>query len=362
MGEAGATKPLQMLREIFSKEKAARGFDMKLAVKASKGGWLLGAAVGFALEPFYPPTARIGSAGWLVTAGFAAATGIWINILMRRPERVTRDTLLVTAYFGLLNIAAAQWLAGGLPAPYHELYPFMICTAAAVHTPARFTAFLGVLSVVALLPELGNASGAALGDLATELGLWALASVFILGVMWQIRQARANAWENEARANELARVDPLTGLGNRRAFEKSMATEVARSRRHESPLSLLVCDLDQFKKINDAYGHLAGDNCLRQVADALRNELRGADVCFRWGGDEFVVVLPGTDEAAALGVLSRIESVVAASCARPDETPLHVSCGHAVLLEWMSADDLVAAADRTLFARKTGRVSVRRAS
>src|SRR5204862_6949646 len=94
------------------------------------------------------------------------------------------------------------------------------------------------------------------------------------------------------RANALARVDPLTGLGNRRAFEESMATEIARSRRHESPLSLLICDLDQFKKINDAYGHLAGDNCLRQVADALRNELRGADVCFRWGGDEFVVVLP----------------------------------------------------------------------
>ena len=99
---------MQMLRELFSKEKAARGFDMNLAVKASKGGWLLGAAVGFALEPFYPPTARIGSAGWLVTAGLGAATGIWINILIRRPERVTRDTLLVTAYFGLMNIAVAQ--------------------------------------------------------------------------------------------------------------------------------------------------------------------------------------------------------------------------------------------------------------
>jgi diguanylate cyclase (GGDEF)-like protein len=354
MREAGATRARLKLRDLFSKEKAARGFDINLAIKSSKSGWVLGAAVGFTLEPFYPPTARIGMAGWLVVALLVVCTGVCMYVMTKRPERVTRDTLLFTAYLALANVAAAQWLAGGLPAPYHELYPFLICTAAAVHTPARFSVFLAVLVGVAVVPEVGHAS---LGDLITELALWALASVFILAVMWHLRQSRADSWEKEARANELARVDPLTGLGNRRGFEESMATEIARSRRHESPLSLLVCDLDQFKRINDAYGHLAGDNCLRQVADALGNELRGADVCFRWGGDEFVVLLPGTDEAAALGVLARIESAVAGSCARPDETPLRVTCGHAVLLEWMSADDLVAAADRTLLARKTGRVT-----
>jgi diguanylate cyclase (GGDEF)-like protein len=277
---------------------------------------------------------------------------------MRRPERVTRDTLLLTAYLGMLNVAGAQWLAGGLPAPYHELYPFMICTAAAVHTPARFVVFLAVLTGVAVLPELGHPG---IGDLAVELALWAMASVFILGVMWRIRQHRADTLENEARANELARVDPLTGLGNRRAFEESVATEIARARRGAAPLSLLICDLDSFKKINDEYGHLAGDNCLRQVADALRHELRGTDVCFRWGGDEFVVVLADTGELAALEVVARIEAAVAASCARPDESPLRVTCGHAVLLDWMSADDLVATADRALFERKQS-ASARRAS
>lgn len=341
-----------MLRDVFSREKAARGFDITLAIKASKGGWMLGAAVGFGLEPFYPPTARIGSAGWLMIGALCVFTGAWMYVLMRRPERVTRDTLLLTAYLGLVNVAVAQWLAGGLPAPYHELYPFMICTAAGVQTPRRFVIFLAALGVLAVLPEIGHATPRTIGDLITELILWSIASVFVLGLMWQLRQHRADTLENEARANELARVDPLTGLGNRRAFEEAIVTEFARSRRTESPLSLLICDLDRFKAINDVHGHLAGDNCLRQVADALRGELRGADVVFRWGGDEFVVVLADTDELSALEVVARLEELVPRSCARPDETPLRVTCGHAALLDWMSGDDLVAAADGALLARK----------
>jgi diguanylate cyclase (GGDEF)-like protein len=361
MSEARASTALRTLRDLFSKEKASRGFDIDLARKASTGGWLLGAAVGFGLQPFYPPTARIGASGWGVVALLAVATGAWIWTLTRRPERVTRDTLLFTAYLGLVNVAVAQWLAGGLPAPYHELYPFMICTAAAVHTPFRFTIFMAVLSVLAFAPEIGHAPPGGLGDLGAELGLWAAAGVFVSGVMWSIRQHRADTIESEAKANELARVDLLTGLGNRRAFEEALTTEVARARRARAPLSLLVCDLDRFKKINDKYGHLAGDTCLRQVADALRGELRGADVCFRWGGDEFAVLLAGTPESAALEVGARLEQIVSQSCARPDETPLCVTCGHATLLDWMSGEDLVAAADRELLARK-GRVSAPPAS
>jgi diguanylate cyclase (GGDEF)-like protein len=358
MREAGASRARLKLRDLFSKEKAARGFDINLAIKSSKSGWVLGAAVGFGLVPFYPPTAQIGTAGWLVVALLVFGTGVCMYLLTKRPERVTRDTLLLTAYLALANVAAAQWLAGGLPAPYHELYPFLICTAAAVHTPSRFFVFLGALAGVAVIPELGHPG---VGDLVVELVLWALASVFILAVMWHLRQSRADSWEKEARANELARVDPLTGLGNRRAFEEAIATEISRARRGEVPLSMLVCDLDNFKDINDRYGHLAGDTCLRQVADALRSELRGADACFRWGGDEFVVVLANTSELAALDVAARVEATVARSCARPDESPLHVTCGHAVLLEWMSAEDLVAAADRALFERKQG-ASARRES
>jgi diguanylate cyclase (GGDEF)-like protein len=340
------------LRGLFSRERSFQGADIELARRFSKVGWPIGAVVGFGLVPFYPPTAEIGNAGWAFTALDGVLTLAWIAYLYRYNARVTFDTLLFTAYFGLLNVAGAQWLAGGLPAPYHELYPFMILAAASVHPPRRFFPFLAVLLAAAIVPEVGPGKAAEVGDLVAELVLWLGASVLVLAVIWRIRQQRAEREESHAEERELARVDPLTGLGNRRAFEEAMATEIARARRTEAPLSLLICDLDRFKKINDAHGHLAGDDCLRQVGDTLRGALRGGDVCFRWGGDEFVVVLADTDELAALEVAARLEALVSHSCARPDETPLCVTCGHASLLDWMSADDLVAVADRALLSRK----------
>jgi diguanylate cyclase (GGDEF)-like protein len=348
----GGRGPAGRLRELFSRERSFQGADIELARRFSKVGWPIGALIGFGLVPFYPPTAEIGNAGWAYTALDGVLTAAWIVYLYRCNARVTFNTLLFTAYFGLFNVVAAQWLAGGLPAPYHELYPFMILAAASVHPPRRFFPFLAVLLAGAIVPEVGSGNGAQIGDLVTELLLWLGASTLVLAVIWKIRRQRAERDESHAEAYELARVDPLTGLGNRRAFEETVATEISRARRSEIPLSLLICDLDSFKKINDVHGHLAGDDCLRQVADALRGELRGGDVCFRWGGDEFVVVLAGAGELAALEVAARVEARVAASCARPDETPLHVTCGHAVLLDWMSAHDLLAVADRALLSRK----------
>jgi diguanylate cyclase (GGDEF)-like protein len=346
---------------MLSRKDSFRGADLELARKASKVGWPVGALLGYSLLPFYHPTAAVGNLGWAITVLTAVVTFGWIFFLFHFNERVTFNILLFTAYLGLANVVIAQWLAGGLPAPYHELYPVMILAAAAVHPPRRFLPFMVVMSACAIVPELGHSSAAQIGDLVAELVLWVGASFLIVGVMWKIRQQRADREESHAEAHEAARVDLLTGLGNRRAFEEAMAVEMERAALEHLPLSLLVCDLDRFKAINDGYGHLAGDNCLRQVAAALRNELRGADKCFRWGGDEFVVVLPETDELAALDVAARIERKVALSCARPDETPLQVTTGHGTLLHWMSSEDLLAEADRTLLARK-GRANARPAS
>jgi diguanylate cyclase (GGDEF)-like protein len=339
-------------RSMLSRKDAFRGADIELARKSSKVGWPIGALIGFGLIPFYQPTAAIGNLGWALTAFDFLVTVGWIFVLFHFNDRVTFNILLFTAYLGLANVVIAQWLAGGLPAPYHELYPVMIIAAAAVHPPRRFLPFMVVMLVAAIGPELGHSSAAEIGDLVAELLLWLGASFLILIVMWKIRQQRADSAQSHAEAHAAARVDLLTSLGNRRAFEEAMAFEIERANETGVALSLLVCDLDRFKEINDRYGHLAGDNCLRQVAAALRNELRGADKCFRWGGDEFVVMLPETDEVAALDVAQRIERKVALSCARPDETPLHVTTGHGTLLEWMSTDDLVAEADRALFVRK----------
>ncbi|MGA0562128.1 diguanylate cyclase [Ancylobacter sp. VNQ12] len=112
---------------------------------------------------------------------------------------------------------------------------------------------------------------------------------------------------------EAARIDPVTGLWNRRALEELLPREIARSRRDGTPLSVLMVDIDYFKKYNDHYGHLAGDIALRSVAQAMEEALhRPGDLIARYGGEEFLVVLPTTDAAAALQVADHLRSAVAA--------------------------------------------------
>jgi len=355
MGQGRLTSRVVQLREVFSRERSFRGADIVLARKASKVGWVLGGTVGYGLLPFYPPTHQVGvAAGWGLTAAVSVITGTWMYFLFRRDERVTFNTLLLTAYLGIVNVAVEQWLAGGVPAPYHELYPFMICAAAAVHPPRRFFPFAGVMCIAAVVPEIGGASGAELGDLVIEQVLWSGASLLILGLIWRLRQGRADLQSEHTRATELARVDALTGLGNRRAFEEAFAHEAARISREGGELSLLLCDLDRFKQINDGYGHLAGDNCLRQVGAALRSEVRLAESCFRWGGDEFAVLVSG-DEHVVREVGARLEEAVASSCSRPDGRPLSITTGPATLHEGMGREELLARADAALRERKDAR-------
>jgi diguanylate cyclase (GGDEF)-like protein len=312
-------------------------------------------AVAYTLFPLYPPTQEIGTAGWLVAGVLVLPTIGWFYLLFKKGERVSFNTLLVTSYMGVAFVGIEQWLAGGVPAPYHELYPFMICGAAAVHPPRRFFPFMMVTAAVVIVPELGRATPAQIGDLVTELVLWLGASLLIVAVMWRLRQHRTELQEGEAEARELARVDPLTRLGNRRAFEEALNAEVARSVRAGAPLSLLLCDLDCFKEINDHHGHLAGDDCLGQAAAALRAELRLADSAYRWGGDEFVALLADTDARGAEDVAARIRRAVEQSCSRPDGSPISITSGWAELHENMTGQELLAAADLALRERKESR-------
>ncbi len=108
----------------------------------------------------------------------------------------------------------------------------------------------------------------------------------------------------------LARTDPLTGLGNYRAFEDTLRTEVTRSRRHGLPLSLILLDVDGLKQVNDRCGHPAGDLLLRELGRRIRETVREIDVPTRQGGDEFAVILPNTALTAAQPVATRLDSAV----------------------------------------------------
>lgn len=117
--------------------------------------------------------------------------------------------------------------------------------------------------------------------------------------------------QRNATLDELSRTDALTGLYNRRHLDQELARLHRDSVRHQHPLCLLLLDLDHFKRINDTHGHSAGDQVLRAFADRLRTELRAGDIGGRWGGEEFLVILPRTDLDGAVAVAERIRLVTA---------------------------------------------------
>jgi diguanylate cyclase (GGDEF)-like protein len=114
------------------------------------------------------------------------------------------------------------------------------------------------------------------------------------------RRARQTLLTLNDELSRLAALDGLTGLANRRSFDATLAAELARTERDGTPISLLIADVDRFKRYNDTYGHPAGDECLRLVAQCLRQSARRAgDTVARYGGEEFAAILAGTDEDAA---------------------------------------------------------------
>jgi diguanylate cyclase (GGDEF)-like protein len=123
----------------------------------------------------------------------------------------------------------------------------------------------------------------------------------------------------------LAVTDELTGLKNRRALQVRLEEEFRLSRRYEHPLSLLMIDVDHFKKFNDTYGHLAGDEILKGVALWLRDLVRTTDLVARFGGEEFAVLLPNTDLGGALLLAERVRAAIARP--RPDLKLVTISIG-----------------------------------
>ncbi len=169
----------------------------------------------------------------------------------------------------------------------------------------------------------------------------------------------------DAANQELIRIsssDGLTGIANRRYFDEALSLEWRRARRHSNPVALLMCDVDYFKLYNDTYGHLAGDECLRQVARSIsRHSERPSDTVARFGGEEFAVVLAETSIGGALMVAEKIRHGIRELNITHDSSPF----GHVTLSIGIASaapgfdnppDDLIAAADKALYhAKQEGR-------
>jgi len=182
-----------------------------------------------------------------------------------------------------------------------------------------------------------------------EAGLLALAALMLLTLVLARPLLRAFRWTEE-QASE-ARIDSLTGLANRRAVEEILAAEIARAERFKHQLAVVLLDLDHFKDINDSFGHAAGDVMLRAVSRLLTSLARQGDTVARWGGEEFVVVLPETDLQGAQRFAERLRRTIEAHAVGDMRTS--ASCGVATMLPEDSVEELLGAADQALYQAKS---------
>lgn len=153
-------------------------------------------------------------------------------------------------------------------------------------------------------------------------------------------------------------LDPLTRLHNRAAMDETLPREIELARRHDLPISMLLVDLDHFKRINDTYGHAAGDCALRVTAERMQEVLRTTDHIFRYGGEEFVIVLTATDAEGATIVAERLRQAINASPCECDgfNIPLSASIGYAQMHDDDSKHTLFDRVDKALYqAKEEGR-------
>jgi diguanylate cyclase (GGDEF)-like protein len=268
-----------------------------------------------------------GDLAWAVTNQLGVEPGAALRHVL--------DMTFLTAYASFGAAALYDRTRDSSPAatarPLHLRPPMLVLlTAASLIAP-------GILAVEV-------ARGRITDGVAIVLGCTAL---FLL-VIGRMAQMLRHIERQAAQLHELALNDELTGLPNRRVWNAELPRALERARRDGRPLAVGVLDLDHFKRFNDVHGHLAGDQFLKAAGSAWSRHLRAVDLLARFGGEEFVVLLPGVDAVEASAILERLRESV--------PTGQTVSVGVALWNGYETSDELVARADRALYAAKqTGR-------
>lgn len=276
----------------------------------------------------------------------AAALLISAGLLLMRHRGIGPAvvSVLLTVATGLT--AAAIWATGGPPNATSALYMW-ICLYAAYVLPERRAIghALGCAASYLFVTMLAPPDFPPVAHLTTSI-----ASLIGATLIVSILHTRLGTTMDELEL--AARTDPLTGLANRRHFSEELERELQRTRRHARPLTVIVCDLDDFKGVNDTYGHQAGDAVLRLVGEVFAECSREVDLPARFGGEEFAVVLPDTGLEAGLAVAERLRLAIARRSAAAGP-PITISLGVACTAQvGRSSDALYRAADDALYAAK----------
>lgn len=278
--------------------------------------------------------------------------------------RVRKAVIAFCAAFGILLAAAilagSQKFALLAAFSFAFLFTFLMLLVGVISVyagqkPARyfliaaFTAMVG--AVLTTLSTWGFIPHTSWTFRAVELGMLADATLLALALGYQFRVGQ----EQRLRAEQLAQLDPLTGLNNRRAFYDMTAPLWSNGIRHAHDASVMLLDIDLFKKINDTHGHAHGDAVLKALAGVLKQSVRQGDVLARWGGEEFIVFLPETSLHEAIALAERLRAAIAGVRVPCDggATAMTASVGVAQREDHHpTLDALIASADECLFQSK----------
>jgi len=287
------------------------------------------------------------------------------------------ERLCLAADVGFISLAV--FFSRGAESNYRLLYYLPIVNASLrlrLQEVLEATLLVGVayLFVVLLRGWIGPEKGGVGPDTLIFLGIGFLVAVLmgtlarenrehvrykgqVRGLLEELREANARLSEYSRRLERLSVLDPLTGVLNRRGFEQKMEEELRRARRFNRPLSLLLVDMDDLKRYNDRHGHFQGDLALIHVGRVLREGVRGIDVVARYGGDEFVVILPETDDQGARNLGYKLKdspALVAANWPQMLKENLLLSFGSATFGEHgVTKEELLQRADADMYAAKS---------
>ncbi len=312
---------------------------------------------------------------WLGVFCTIWAAGLWVlQGVIRDGHRLGRHRNRALWVAGLdgFSWGLAAWFLMGHDPILDATMTALLCGVSAVNAPVYVTfmrayylqaGLMWLIAVAGLLVIAGNSHAI---DYAVGYSVFlALTIYYMRPIAQRVLNGIELQFTNASLAEQLrvallvvrhdAATDALTGQANRRALDELLTEQVDIAGRTGQSVSVLMLDIDFFKKINDTYGHMIGDDALRAFAQRVREHLRLGDTCARFGGEEFVVVLPGTTLQTALEVAERLRIGVEKSPLLT--TPLvavTVSIGAATLIPGQTAEDLLSASDASVYAAKRG--------